>query len=253
MSGALPDGLRRRLDDLWYEQYATYARAEPNGSAEERGGWRIARLGPRGAVYNVATPAPGASPSSSEPLEGAFAGVEDYHVWVDQADRGSTELLIAQGSEVVEELEAMWRPLPLPPAPAPPGYELLETDGSSAANPWRQWTDITAELRPAGDRRFFVARAGGADVAGGQLFGHGGVAGVYGLWTEAKHRGRGVGSALVSRMLAEALGADVATLQAGAPAVSLYRRLGFARYARYQVFRPAPAPDSGADTSSATT
>ena len=77
--------------------------------------------------------------------------------------------------------------------------------------------------------RHYVARRGGEPVASATVFLGAGVAGLYFVATPPAWRGAGLGTAVTLHALAAAgsAGYDTAVLGAEAPAVNLYRRLGF--------------------------
>lgn len=70
----------------------------------------------------------------------------------------------------------------------------------------------------------------------------GGVAGLYNVATATAHRGRGIGSLLVTRPLMEARmdGIDTGILQAASGAQSLYQRLGFRSFGSYTEYKLSP-------------
>lgn len=65
-----------------------------------------------------------------------------------------------------------------------------------------------------------------------------GVAGLYGLGTQAEYRGHGVGTSLMLRAIfdASALGFRTAVLQAPPGAIRLYHRMGFETYFRVEIY-----------------
>ena len=82
------------------------------------------------------------------------------------------------------------------------------------------------------DSHLFVVRDGEEAIACGQLTCDGDVAAIYDMVTAPKRRGRGLASALVGALLAQAqrLGMRVAFLQVNddnAPALAVYRKFGF--------------------------
>ncbi len=95
-----------------------------------------------------------------------------------------------------------------------------------------------AALDPGNPSRYFVGRVDGRPAAAGELCLAAGVAGIYAVTTAPFARGRGFGTAMTARLLAEAAsaGADTACLQASAAGVSLYRRLGFRPAGRFRAF-----------------
>ena len=88
------------------------------------------------------------------------------------------------------------------------------------------------------DLRPLVAYREGRPVASGVLSVDGDIAGLFDIVTEPVFRGQGIGTEIVTTLLARAWerGARVAFLQVGeqnAPALSIYRRLGFETCYRY--------------------
>jgi GNAT superfamily N-acetyltransferase len=95
----------------------------------------------------------------------------------------------------------------------------------------RAWCDVLASLglHDRAPLRHYVARRGGEPVASATVFLGAGVAGLYFVATPPAWRGAGLGTAVTLHALAaaRAAGYDTAVLGAEAPAVDLYRRLGF--------------------------
>ena len=114
------------------------------------------------------------------------------------------------------------------------GPGLDPVDGASRAR----------SLARATGTRFASLREGGETVAcGAASFSHGWL-GVHGMRTAAAHRGRGLAARLLKAMAAEAApcGIQQVFLQvdaSNAPALSLYRRLGFSTAWPYAYWQPA--------------
>jgi GNAT superfamily N-acetyltransferase len=88
--------------------------------------------------------------------------------------------------------------------------------------------------------RHFLARVGGVPVGAGSLFCWGGLAGIYNMCTLPAYRGRGIASAVLTRLMAEALalrmeGIALVPTSAGRP---LYERFGFRERFRERYFAP---------------
>jgi GNAT superfamily N-acetyltransferase len=256
--GGLPPQLQARLDDLWFENYAAWARAHPRGRVEELGGWRIASLGSHWPFYNVATPLAGATPEVDR-LRAAF-GPEGYRVWLRDGMEKAEAALLGAGFTSELQLDAHVCDLSVA-APVgggsmrvvPAGYEvgratsreeIEECVWGDRLSPWLDVGDVKAafpdpyRMARAADRRFYQARQGGRLVATGQSLLHEGVAGVYAMWTTEPHRSRGLASAVLRlvRDDAAAAGATHMTLQATEPGGGLYMRAGFKRRYAYRVY-----------------
>jgi GNAT superfamily N-acetyltransferase len=256
--GGLPPQLQARLDDLWFENYAAWARAHPRGRVEELGGWRIASLGSRWPFYNVATEVVGATPEVDR-LRAAF-GREGYRVWLRDGMEDVEAGLLGAGFATELQLDAYVLDLSVA-APVgdgstsavPAGYEvgratsreeIEECVWGDRLSPWFDAGDVKAafpdpyRMAQAADRRFYQARRGGRLVATGQSLLHQGLAGVYAMWTAEPHRSRGLASQLLRliRNDAVAAGATHMTLQATEPGGGLYVRAGFERRYAYRVY-----------------
>jgi ribosomal protein S18 acetylase RimI-like enzyme len=256
--GGLPPQLQARLDDLWFENYAAWARAHPRGRVEELGGWRIASLGSPWPFYNVATQVPGAAPEVDR-LRLAFEP-DGYRVWVRDGMENLEADLLGAGFFTELQLDAFVRDLAMgapvrdgPRDAVPAGYEvgratsrdeIEECVWGDRMSPWLDVGDVKAafpdpyQMAQAADRRFYQVRHGDRLVATGQSLLHQGVAGVYAMWTAGPHRSRGLASALLRliRDDAAAAGATHMTLQAAQPGGGLYARAGFERRYAYRVY-----------------
>jgi GNAT superfamily N-acetyltransferase len=257
-----------RLDDLWFENYAAWARAHPHGRVRQTDGWRTASLGSPWPFYNVATAVDGQAPDPSR-LRQAFAAVGGYRVWLRDGMGVAESALRAAGFSSELELPAYLAPLSdvaVPPregappndarddAPGPAGYQLSRAQDREAieesvwgdlGSPWMGVDDVTATfpdpwtMARSADRRFYQARHGGRLVATGQSLFHAGLMGIYGMWTAEPHRGRGLATAVLQLILQDGLtaGADYATLQAAHPGGGIYAAAGFRQRYVYRVYR----------------
>lgn len=138
-----------------------------------------------------------------------------------------------QGCALDERPDAAWMAMFL-------GEGLDPVDGASRA----------AALARAQDSRYASLRAAGETRACGMACFAGGWLSVHGMRTAAAHRGRGLATRVLAAMATEARrrGIERVFLQvdgANTPALSLYRRLGFAEAWTYAYWRPGP--DARAD------
>lgn len=258
----MPSGLLPRLDDVWFENFAAWARAHPQGRVETRGGWRIASLRSPWPFYNVATAVSegfGDHPGVVAELADAFAADAGYRVWLrDGMDLAEASLRIA-GYESTDEIPASWMRLTkVPRAAVPKGYRLIrgESDDEVIAcmlgERWEGYMDdeqVTATFpEPArmaaeGDRGFYLAYQDDLLVATGQTIALGGVVGVQGMWTAEEHRRKGIAAAMLAIALKDAAkaGNKFAHIQASEAGAGIYQRAGFKEYGRYRIYRP-PSP-----------
>jgi ribosomal protein S18 acetylase RimI-like enzyme len=146
----------------------------------------------------------------------------------------------------------------LAPVQSPAGLEIRRVTGSdelatfaalSAGNwspPDQQVVRYYEQARPALLRAdsaqwLYLGILDGTPVATAELTVGGGVVGLYNISTRREYRGRGIGSALTARPLADArtAGHRTAILQAAPDGVRIYRRLGFREFGTITEFKPA--------------
>ena len=183
--------------------------------------------------------------------------------WVGPADRPAAlgAVLESIGLTRAETELAMALTLDdLPPAPpAPAGLEvvrvrtpaeLAEFAAVLAAN----WSPPDANvvtfyeraagalLAPDSPQRYYLGRMDGEAVAAAEATVHDGAVGLYNIATREAVRGRGIGTAMTHRPLADALAddCDLGVLQAAPDGVGVYRRLGFVAYGEITEYKPAP-------------
>ncbi|KAK7959556.1 uncharacterized protein PG986_004410 [Apiospora aurea] len=118
------------------------------------------------------------------------------------------------------------------------------------------WTKVYARVATAVYRdqfRMFAARRGSEVIGTGYLHCHSGIASIHSLFVHPAHRRRGIGRALVLYAMQEAraMGYQVATLTATAPAMDLLKKLGFKEfgavklYTWYPVVLPSATREQG--------
>jgi ribosomal protein S18 acetylase RimI-like enzyme len=190
----------------------------------------------------------------------AAVGPGDGPWWVGpSATPGAGAMLAEWELRLVDELPLMSAQLAsLPPGlPAPDGVAVERVRSANDLRAWaaayagahgyppdveRAWCGVLASLGldGASPLRHYVARRGGEPIASATVFLGTGVAGLYCVATPPAWRGQGLGTAVTLHALGDArtAGYDVAVLGAEAPAVNLYRRLGFRPGGVMRVYAP---------------
>jgi len=169
-------------------------------------------------------------------------------------------LLVAAGLEQAETECAMSLALEALPASTPrvDGLRIqrvrttqeLDVFARLTASNWQppdQWViefyrrAAPAVLSDASPQWFYIGLLDDEPVATAELTIGGGVVGLYNISTLPAFRGRGVGSAMTHRPLADARAAgwQTAILQAADAGVGVYRRLGFVPFGEVTEFKPA--------------
>jgi len=166
-----------------------------------------------------------------------------WHSWPGSADADIEDDLLGRGFRFVEEEPVMvldLHALGRTPA-APSGLELREVDDHAGLASWvRVWSGTepdpaivtalaTAGLGTGRSVHHLIATLDGAPVGCSAAVAAGGAVAVEHVVTDARHRGRGIGTALTSAALRTGLaaGARHAVLSASPDGAGLYRRLGF--------------------------
>lgn len=205
--------------------WEAYARRAP-GAALRRLDGAAAAVFPHGPARGIYNNAVLEHARGIDALEAAYAeaGVERYAVWVHEGDETLRAALAARGYAVSESTRAMGRPLAgVAPAPA---LELAPAD-------WREHLRI---LGVAGDLlgdasappgiRVLVTRGG---LATGHVLDHDADCGIFNVTTAEHARRRGLGGAVVARLLHDAAerGCTTASLQSTPIAEGVYAAAGF--------------------------
>jgi GNAT superfamily N-acetyltransferase len=169
---------------------------------------------------------------------------------------GLDAALAARGYAILTPTWVMLRKAPVAP-PAPAGVEFVgePTDAVLEAVSEPGWPAVARRERReifrriALPHRFAIFRREGRPVAGGLVVVDGDLAGIFAMRTRAEHRGRGLASRVLDALLACAVAEGARRLylqveQCNAPALALYRRVGFREaYAyHYRELRGAETP-----------
>ncbi len=165
---------------------------------------------------------------------------------------GVRECLAARGLVMAEELYGMiaeLAPLDLDTALAP-GVELVEATAEHSAE-WMEMVDVRYGLDAVGSSfvrqlmednighaRWFLARVDGVPVSKAVLHVADDIAGIYGVATSDRGRGKGLASALTKHALgvARACGHELGLLHSTPMARELYRSIGFRDVASFEVW-----------------
>jgi len=165
------------------------------------------------------------------------------------------ERLLRAGYELVSDSPGMALDLDtFEPEPPPAGVEVVTVDDLAGLDAWEEIHRRALDLddgrarawRDAQDRalsadiplRDWIALLDGAPVAAAGLFAAAGVAGIYNVATVPEARGRGIGRAITSAALAEAVvrGEDTAVLGSSEMGFPVYSRLGFREVSRLRSY-----------------
>ena len=165
-------------------------------------------------------------------MEAAYgaAGVDRYAAWVHETDGGMRAELSGRGYTVAETTRWMGMPLQ--------GISPTLGDRPFVRPTWAEYlrylenAGVPAGLLSGADPSRFhllVARLAGESIATALAFDHDGDCGVFNVSTLERARRRGLGTALTTRLLHDALerGCSTASLQSTAMADRVYAAVGF--------------------------
>jgi len=202
--------------------------------------------GPERSIYNNAILERGLAPAervaaldSMEALY-AVAGISCFAAWVHETDRAMRDELRRRRYTVDTTTRAMGMPIDGVSLPRP------ETELAPAA--WQEHVRLIGApsallggLDPAA-LHLLVARHDGENVATAFAFDHDGDCGIYDVGTLAHARRRGIGTALTSTLLYDAIarGCRTASLQATPMAERVYAAVGFRDLDRIVEYVPTP-------------
>lgn len=189
------------------------------------------------------------------------ARVPYWVLWPGEVDGELQELLSGQGFRPHSHSTCMARELTWEPlgAALPACLELRRvTDTADLQSLGRVWETVFgltgeilteslacwggANLRHDAPARHYLGTVQGEAVACSTLVCGAGVAGVYGVGTNAGHRRRGIGTAMTLAALraARVMGCRTAVLQATGQGLPIYAKLGFVPYGKRAIYRLDP-------------
>lgn len=233
--------LRRRAIDGVRDEVEAFGSGAPSSRLIRREGLLAALTpaSPRRSLFNsVFLDDPSVLAAEYEGLAQLYedAGIEAWTVWVADEDRAAAEFLADRGHVLDAAPRAMAMELSQPPEVpgAPDGVEPGVCDARTAAalNDRAYGYDedgFRAALAEETSIRWQGAYAGGEPVSCVGAIEVGDDCCVTGVATPPEHRGRGIASWLLLRVLtaARAAGALTASLQATKAGAPIYERLGF--------------------------
>lgn len=226
--------------------WAAYARTVRGGTVQHLPGVEVAVFtdGPEREFFNNAVLGHGLGPAARRRALDAMAatyaeaGITSYAAWTHESDTAMVDDLTARGLRHQETTWSMGRTLEAP---------VREVNGVAVdRGHWSEYLQVL-ELPPGllvdadpDDFDVAVGRLEGRAVATGMGFDHDGDCGIYNVGTVAQARGRGLGAAVVARLLRGAVGrgATTATLQATEMARGVYASEGFTHLGRILEFGP---------------
>lgn len=181
-----------------------------------------------------------------------YAG-QPFAWWVSEAAKSSelTEQLLAEGFVVEADEHAMLATLDfIPPNTAKSALEVKRVQGQDELNDFISVVEVyDPTVRPfyenlpegalAGAERLYVGYAEGKAVCTAILFVNRESAGIFGVITDERERGKGFGTDMMIHLLEEARAQGVKTVTLSASSDSgfrIYERLGFKRLGQFECF-----------------
>ncbi len=217
-----------------FAAWELYAAGTPGAAVRRGSGWTASVFpeGPEAAYLNNAVlerGLPGGRLAAAlDELELAYAGIDQYAVWLTDDDHAARARLEARGYVLDTSTAAMVRELAVRP-------EVLPYD--AGPDTWSAYVEHEGGLLAGVDATAFLvatASVDGEPVAAALGLPHEGDLGIYNVGTHDRARRRGLATALTAHLLAKGFdrGCTTATLQATPMAERTYARCGFRTVAR---------------------
>ncbi|MGZ4440570.1 MAG: GNAT family N-acetyltransferase [Gaiellaceae bacterium] len=197
--------------------------------------------GPERAVYNNAVLEGGAAAIDEVKAVYAAAGVDRYAVWVHESDRRAASELERRGYVLNTTTRAMGMALDEIRLPRP-RIELAAPDWRESLRVMELPPDFLEAADPAAFE-ILIARLDGENVAAAIALDHDGDRGIYNVGTLEHARRRGLGTALTTLLVHDALarGCETASLQSTQMAERMYAGVGFRDLGRILEYVPTPS------------